>query len=45
MGTAAIIVGTGYIGSLVVAFLIGDPPAEIVVAIPGVLYLAHRWQR
>jgi len=44
MGTTALVLTTSYIASLVLAFCFGGPPAEIVVAIPGIFYLVHRWK-
>jgi hypothetical protein len=43
MGTFGIVIGSSYIASLILAFILGGPPAEIVIAIPGIFYLAYRW--
>lgn len=44
MATAAIIVATSYAGALVLAFILGGPPVEIGMCIPGIIYLMCRWR-
>lgn len=44
MATTTLVLTTIYIASLVLAFCFGGPPAEIVVAIPGILHLVYRWK-
>lgn len=39
------VVGGAYIVTLIVAFAMGGPPAEIIVGIPGIVYLAYRWKK